>query len=328
MAAFTHRTVMSDEIVSALLSGPCEPRWLVDATAGGGGHGEALLRAAPSASLLAVDRDPRALDAVRSRLSPWAGRVRLVPGRFGDLLLHLEREAFGERDPDGAWCVDGMVLDAGVSSPQLDEPERGFSFQRPGPLDMRMGEDGETLGEYLESVDEGELARILREYGEVKSSRRLARAILDEMAAGALQDTGDLARVCERILRRPGPPPRIHPATLPFQALRIAVNDELGELERFLHVAPGALRPGGRLAIISFHSLEDRLVKRAFRSLSRPAPIPRGLPVREVDRPVYFDEVGKLLRPSEHECELNPRARSARLRVLERRSRNGEVAHA
>lgn len=313
---FSHRSVLRDEVVQALTADR-HVRWIVDMTAGGGGHSEALLDAAPEARLLALDRDPRAVKAARERLARFEGRASVRQERFSALQAVLAREHFGE--PDGAGGqVDAIVLDAGVSSPQLDDPGRGFSFRESGPLDMRMGGEGVSLADFLDRTTEEDLARVFREYGEIRKARRLARAILEERAAGRLEDTATLASLCERVLHQPGPPPRIHLATLPFQALRIAVNDELGELETAMDAIPACLSVGGRAAVISFHSLEDRLVKQRFRTLSRPPAIPRGLPVREAERKVYFKEVGRLVRPDEDECASNPRARSARMRVLER----------
>lgn len=318
MTAFRHETVLLREVCDALVGCGRAVRYALDLTVGGGGHAQGLLSANSGLRLLGLDRDPRAVRAARERLMPFGDRARVEQASFSSFPGVLADLGFGER-VDGAWRVDAIVLDAGVSSPQLDEPARGFSFRERGPLDMRMGEDGPSLSQWLEDVTVDALARVFRDYGEIGPSRRLAIALLEARDAGRLQDTLALAEVCERVLRRPGPPPRIHPATLPFQALRIAINDELGELERALEAIGPALSVGGRVAVISFHSLEDRLVKRHFRRLGRPRPLPRGLPVRGMGEEPAWREVGGLIRPSEAEASGNPRARSARLRVLERR---------
>src|SRR4051812_41133324 len=231
-----------------------------DATVGAGGHAAAVLeRSAPDGRLIGLDRDPAALAAAGARLQPFGDRVTLVHARFSEARAVLERL--------GMIPVDGFLVDLGVSSPQLDRPERGFSFRHDGPLDMRMDPTtGETAAELLRRVDETELTRIIREQGEERHAARVARAIIDARRAGPVETTGKLAAIVARALPR-----REHgknPATRTFQALRIEVNDELGELERFLAVATDCLRPGGRLVVIAFHSLEDRIVKRRLRELA------------------------------------------------------------
>ena len=239
--------MLLDELVG--LMSPCAGHTIVDCTIGGGGHAERLLSA--GASVIGLDRDPAALAASRARLAEYSERLTLVNRPFSTLPHHLPQP------------VDGVIADLGVSSPQLDRAERGFSFMRDGELDMRMGSTGETAAQYLERVDEGELIRVLREYGEERHARRVARAIL---AALPLATTTELAEVVSGAI--PGRRGRIHPVTRTFQAIRIVVNDELGELEALLEALPQVLRPGGKAAIISFHSLEDRMVKRRFRELA------------------------------------------------------------
>lgn len=301
MGEFVHRTVLLDEAVALLAPRPgCV---VVDCTLGGGGHTEALLEA--GCTVIGMDRDPRAHAASATRLA-----------RFGDAFISVERPFSQIRealDELGLPEVDGVMADLGVSSPQLDHADRGFSFMREGPLDMRMGAQGETCAEYLERVDEGELVRVLFEYGEERHSRRIARAIL---AALPLATTTELASVVEAAMPK-GKPSRIHPATRSFQALRIAVNDELGELETLLNALPGLLKLGGRAAIISFHSLEDRPVKRRFRhlaSLDSPKD-PYGNPTRA---PTVRLLTRRATVASQAAAKDNPRARSARLRAIER----------
>lgn len=321
---FRHQTVLGNEVVEGLA--PVGAASLMDLTLGGGGHTELLLRAAPGAVVLGVDRDPDALEAAQQRLAWASERLRTWRGAFGGADVALDALAHGERADDGddgddVHRVHGIVLDAGVSSPQLDRPERGFSFQREGPLDMRMSGEGESAADLLDRLEAGELARIFRDYGEIRAAGRLAREVLSARREGRLATTLDLAALCERVLRVPGPPPRVHPATLPFQALRIAVNDELGELQRALRWIPKRLLPGGRAAIISFHSLEDRLVKRSFAELVRGPQLPAEIAARLPAHVPAFRLVGRLVRATEEEIAWNPRARSARLRILERVAR-------
>lgn len=301
MGEFHHRTVLLEEAVALLA--PAPGRVVVDCTLGGGGHSEALLEA--GCTVIGLDRDPQAHAAAGARLA-----------RFGDAFIPVSRPFSQLRealDELGIAEVDGVLADLGVSSPQLDQADRGFSFMREGPLDMRMSDVGQTCAEYLEDVDEGELTRVLYEYGEERHSRRIARAIL---AALPLSTTTELAAVVEGAMPK-GKPSRIHPATRSFQALRIAVNDELGELETLLQALPQVLRVGGRAAIISFHSLEDRPVKRRFRHLaSVDSPKdPYGNPTRA---PTVRLITRKATVASAVAAKDNPRARSARLRAIER----------
>jgi len=282
----------------------------LDATVGLGGHTEALLRAsAPDGRVLGIDRDPAALELASGRLVDFGDRLTLVEGSFSDVSDYVQAS---DHLP-----LDGVIADLGVSSIQLDDPKRGFSFRAPGPLDMRMGPGvGPTAAELIESFDVRELARTLREYGEVSRPRALAEAILEAREAGRLQTTADLARVVERVEGRPRNM-TIHPATKAFQAIRIAVNRELEELQGLLQSLESLVRPGGRVAIISFHSLEDRIVKTTFAG-PRLDPEMRHLPV---DRPLgpWAPLSRRPISPSEREIRSNPRARSAKLRVAERR---------
>src|SRR5512145_3117829 len=232
---------------------------LVDCTLGGGGH--ALLFLERGARVIGLDKDPRALAAATARLARWGEAFRAVRADFRDSKNVLSAL--------GLTGVDGALVDLGVSSPQLDEAERGFSFSRPGPLDMRMGDEGEPLGDLLRRIDERELARILREYGEEPFARPIARAVKRAVDAGEPLDTARLAGLVAGAIPRKAWPRKIHPATRTFQALRIAVNDELGALAAWLESLPRLLKVGGRAAAISFHSLEDRMVKERFRGLTR-----------------------------------------------------------
>jgi len=302
---FRHATIMRDEV--ARLLSPSEGKQVLDGTLGGGGHTEALLER--GAAVIGLDRDPVALEAAGRRLERFGSRLRIVQAEFG-----RAREVL---DTLGVARLDGALLDLGVSSPQLDEPTRGFSFSKPGPLDMRMGNTGETAAELLERLDEEELARVLREYGEEPAARRIARAIKN--ASPRPTTTTELAELVGRAIPRKAWPKSIHPATRTFQALRIAVNRELDELDRFLEAIPSLLAVGGRAAIISFHSLEDRRVKRAFRALAGECTCPPGMPVCGCgERKDYALLAKGGLVPSEEEIAQNPRARSARLRAVER----------
>jgi len=285
---------------------------LVDATVGLGGHAAALLAAAPDASLVGLDVDPDALARAGARLASAGDRVVLRRASYAEL-----RRVLAELGWDGA---DAILLDLGVSSLQLDEPARGFSFRADGPLDMRMGPDApRDAAEVVNGWAEEDIARVLFEYGEERRSRAIARAIV---RARPITSTRALAGVVERVLGRGKP--GIHPATRTFQALRIAVNDELAALDRFLADGVDALRPGGRLAILAYHSLEDRRVKETFRRWAADCICPPGVVrcvcgwrarVRELTR--------RPLPPSPAEVAANPRARSARLRVVERLPERG-----
>jgi 16S rRNA (cytosine1402-N4)-methyltransferase len=299
-----HVPVMKAEVLAGLQPVRCRSGHFVDGTFGRGGHSRALLAALdPAARLSVCDRDPQALDAARE-LAASDPRVSVVPGNYADLLGGLAPAS-----------VDGVLLDLGVSSPQLDQAERGFSFQHDGPLDMRFG-DGESAADWLARVDERTLADTLYHYGEERRSRAVARAIVAARATAALTRTAQLAELIARVVpREPGK----HPATRSFQAIRIAVNDELGALERGLTAAHSALKPGGRLAVISFHSLEDRIVKQFIHACSRP-PVAtrRGPPLAQ---PAFVPTLRvpcAAQKPGSAEQLANPRARSAVLRIAER----------
>ena len=307
MTGFAHATVLQGEVVELL--GPGDGKLLLDGTLGGGGH--ALLFLEAGASVIGIDRDPRAVAAARARLARFGEAFRAARADF--------RDARNVLDAMGITAVDGALVDLGVSSPQLDEGERGFSFSRPGPLDMRMSGEGESLAELLERADVKELTRILREYGEEPFARPVARAIraaVEEHGAHAL-DTAGLAEVIARAIPRKAWPRNIHPATRTFQALRIAVNDELGALAAWLEALPRVLGTGGRAAAISFHSLEDRMVKHGFQALTRACTCPPGLPVCACGSdPGFRPLTKKAVVASDEEVARNPRSRSARLRAV------------
>lgn len=281
----------------------------VDGTLGAAGHAAPVLEAsAPDGRLLGLDRDPRALELAGRRLKKFSGRIKLVRATFDNLEQELSAWGVG--------LADGLLLDLGLSSMQLDEEGRGFSFRRDEPLDMRMGATGPSAAELVASLDEAELASLFKRLGEEPLARRIARAIVRERGNEPIATTGRLASVVEQSLpmaeRRKR---RLHPATQVFQALRLAVNDELGMLERFLEQAPRLLNPGGRLAVLSYHSLEDRRVKRAMAAWANPCTCPPDLPMCACGRRPLFKPLGKLGRPSQEEVAANPRARSARLRA-------------
>jgi 16S rRNA (cytosine1402-N4)-methyltransferase len=282
----------------------------LDATFGGGGYTSAILHAAPC-TVWAIDRDPAAIARGAELAERHAGRLHLIEGRFGDMLSLLEDA--------GVTALDGVVLDLGVSSFQLDDPARGFSFRSDGPLDMRMGIHGPTAADLVNSLPERALADVLFEFGEERASRRIARAIVAARSETPIETTGRLAGIIRAVL----PPDRsgIDPATRSFQALRIKVNDELGEIERALVQAAQLLSPGGRLVVVAFHSLEDRIVKRFMTDAAGRAPgpsrhDPRGLAPRQTAQ--FRLLTTRPLRPPAAETATNPRARSARLRALER----------
>jgi len=302
-----HVPVLLDEMLAALAGRP--DGVYLDGTFGGGGYSRAILKAG-AGRLYGLDRDPAAVAGGR-RLAAERPQFTMLEGRFGDMAAHLA--AVGVRG------LDGIVLDLGLSSEQLDDPTRGFSFAADGPLDMRMSRQGLSAAELVNEADEATLATILYRYGEERAARRIARAIVERRRRTPLTRTRELAAVVAGAIGRHGG--RIDPATRTFQALRIYLNEELDELERALAAAEGLLAPGGRLVIVAFHSLEDRLVKRflAARSgdLSRPSrhlPEPTGMPEAARFRPLFRHPV----RPTAEEVRANPRARSARLRAAER----------
>lgn len=299
-----HVTVLAREAVEILDAGP--GRRILDGTLGYGGHSELLLEA--GATVIGVDRDEIALDAARKRLERFGARFTAVQGNFRDVRAIL--------DELGIDRVDGLLVDLGVSSPQLDVAERGFSFRAAGPLDMRMGEDAERLSDWLERVDERELKRAISTFGEERWAGPIAKAIKRELAE--IRDTAQLAEVVGSAIPRGAWPKGIHPATRTFQALRIAVNDELGALRDWLDSLPDVLAPGGRAAAISFHSLEDRMVKQAFASLAVGCTCPPDLPVCVCGASGWKVLTRKSIVAGEEEIRSNPRSRSARLRAVER----------
>jgi 16S rRNA (cytosine1402-N4)-methyltransferase len=307
VTGFEHATVLSQETADLLRPQPGE--LFLDGTVGAGGHSALLLER--GARVIGTDRDPRAVAAARARLARFGAAFRAVQADFRDAENVLRSLGLSQ--------VDGALVDLGVSSPQLDDAGRGFSFSRPGPLDMRMGDAGETLGDLLERADERELARILHDYGEEPFARPVARALkreVERVGARAL-DTARLAEVVSGAIPRRAWPKRIHPATRTFQALRIAVNDELGALAAWLDALPRVLAKGGRAAAISFHSLEDRAVKQRFQALTRACTCPPGLPVCRCGGEAAFQPLTRrAVQASDAEVARNPRARSARLRAV------------
>jgi 16S rRNA (cytosine1402-N4)-methyltransferase len=297
--AFEHQTVLLDEAVSLL--NPGVGRVIVDGTLGGGGHSEALL--AKGAEVYGFDRDPQALAAAGARLARFGERFHPVKADFGELGERLDRR------------VDGVLLDLGVSSPQLDQPERGFSFQTEGPLDMRMGDEGPTAAELIEATPQEELTRIIRDYGDERFAGRIARSLKEAKP----RTTQEAVEVVKRSVPRAAWPKKTHLATKTFQALRMAVNHELESLDRALAALPEVLELGGVAAVITFHSLEDRAVKRAFRSLEGRCTCPPGLPVCGCGARGTFESLTrKPITASEEETIRNPRARSAHLRAVQR----------
>ncbi len=303
-----HRPVMLTEVLAVL--SPRDGGVYVDGTFGAGGYSRAILEAA-DCIVWAVDRDPDAIRRGEDLAAAYPGRLRLVHGRFGEMAALL-------RDRN-VTLVDGIALDLGVSSPQIDNAGRGFSFRADGPLDMRMGGEGPTAADAVNSLAEDELAGIIYRFGEERHSRRVARAIVAARREEPITRTLALADIvrCAVPRSRDG----IDPATRTFQALRIHVNDELGELDRALFAAESLLAPGGRLAVVAFHSLEDRRVKAFLRARAGASPrTSRHLPAaQEEGRAPTFSLIrGGVLKPSKEEVRSNPRARSARLRAAER----------
>ena len=316
-----HLPVMAAQALTDLA--PADGEVFVDGTFGGGGFSRAILEAA-DCTVWSIDRDTAAIGRGASLATEFGGRLTVLEGRFGDMVDLLRGH--------GIDAVDGIVLDLGVSSFQLDDPKRGFSFQADGPLDMRMGSHGPSAADAVNSLPERELARIIFEYGEERLSRAIARAIVSARADGAIETTAALAAIVRRaVARRTGQHARgrgrarLDPATRTFQALRIYVNDELGELERGLAAAEALLKPGGRLVVIAFHSLEDRSVKSFFSarcgSRARPSRHQPSLPSRGTVReaaPTFRLLHRGMVKPSAAEVTRNPRARSARMRAATR----------
>ena len=306
----SHAPVLHAEVIAGLAIQPDGN--YVDGTYGRGGHARSILAAlGQQGRLIVVDRDPLAIADARETLGADA-RVTIIHDDYANLHAQIARLELLEK-------IDGILLDLGVSSPQLDDPERGFSFQRNGPLDMRMNPGaGQSAAAWLAEADEAEIARVLWEYGEERQSRRIARKIVRERQSRSIDDTATLAQLISDVL--PRPKNNRHPATRSFQAIRIHLNQELIQIQKFLDSMLEILRVGGRLLVISFHSLEDRVVKRFFREHSSRGRIPRGLPVRdsELDSVIRLRLPSRAIRAGAEELELNPRARSAVLRIAER----------
>ncbi|MCC6300941.1 MAG: 16S rRNA (cytosine(1402)-N(4))-methyltransferase RsmH [Anaerolineales bacterium] len=301
-----HQPVLYQEIIHALQ--PHRAGRYVDGTLGAGGHARGILEAsAPDGRLLGLDVDPQALAIARENLAPYEHRIHLAQASYTTLSAQLQTLKWD--------FADGIVLDLGASSMQFDTPARGFSFQHDAPLDMRFGPSAlQTAADIVNTYSESELAEALYEYGEDREARKIARAILK---ARPLHTTGQLVAVIEAVSPRRGD--RLHPATRTFQALRIAVNDELASLRKTLPQAVASLPVGGRLAVISFHSLEDRIVKEFFREQSKDLVNPPYEKIYETERKATIKEVNrKPILPSEEETKNNPRARSAKLRVAEK----------
>ena len=306
MNDFQHKPVLLEEAVASLaIQGD---GFYLDGTFGRGGHSRAIMaQLTQQGRLFTLDKDPQAVQAGQEEWSDDP-RFSIVQGTFAEM-DRMVQEWQIERN------LDGILLDLGVSSPQLDDPERGFSFSKDGPLDMRMDPTkGASAAQWLADAPEREMSRVFWEFGEERHARRIARSIVEARQQQSLQSTAQLAGLIEDTI---GNREKKHPATRCFQAIRIFVNNELGDLKTGLDVAIKVLRPGGRLVVISFHSLEDRLVKRTFREAARPGKIQRNIPAHP-DWVARLKLIGKATRPSEREISENPRARSAIMRVAEK----------
>ncbi|MFC5069244.1 16S rRNA (cytosine(1402)-N(4))-methyltransferase RsmH [Flaviflagellibacter deserti] len=304
-APVRHISVLRDEAVDALA--PVDGALYIDGTFGAGGYSRALLEMA-DCRIVGIDRDREAIAGGASLVEASQGRLMLVNGRFGDL-KEITANLGVER-------VDGIVLDVGVSSMQIDDAHRGFSFRFDGPLDMRMGGEGPSAADLVNDLSEKDLAALIRTLGEERRANAIAKAIVSERNNSRIETTLHLAKICETVLGRAFD--QINPATRTFQALRIAVNDELGELLRALFAAEEVLAPGGRLAVVSFHSLEDRIVKTFLAERSRTTPnVSRHAPATFAAAPTFIPVV-RSATPGDDEIARNPRSRSARLRAAER----------
>jgi 16S rRNA (cytosine1402-N4)-methyltransferase len=303
-----HEPVLFNEVLELIRPASTDGTF-VDATVGLGGHAEGVLEAHPQLRLVAIDRDPEALERSRERLGRFGDRVTFVRGRHESLIDILKQH--------GITAVSGLLADLGVSSMQLDDASRGFSFRYDAPLDMRMSSEGTTAADLVNGLDEYELARILREYGEEPMAKRIARAIVAARTEAPIATTSRLAEVIRSVKRA-----KFHdidPSTLTFQALRIATNEELVELDRFVDDAVSVLEPNARAGIIAFHSLEDRIVKRAFRRLEGECTCPPAMPVCGCGAKASIAIVTRHpVTASDEELGRNPRARSAKLRVAEK----------
>jgi 16S rRNA (cytosine1402-N4)-methyltransferase len=308
MSGFSHIPVLRDEAVALL--NPRDAGVYLDGTFGGGGYAQAILEAA-RCTLWAIDRDPDAIARGAALAAAYPGRLHLLEGRISDVFLLLNAA--------GVKKLDGAVFDLGVSSYQIDDPARGFSFRADGPLDMRMGKTGISAAMLVNTVSESELADILYEFGEEKASRRIAKSIVERRREQKFATTADLAGVIRSVVRpdKSG----IDPATRSFQALRIAVNEELADIDAALAQTADLLSPGGRLVVVSFHSLEDRIVKRFFaaaagRGIGASRHDPASL--QDAEKPKFRLLTGSPKTATEEERSRNPRARSAKLRAMER----------
>lgn len=314
--AAPHRPVLLQEVIEAL--SPRDGAIYVDGTFGAGGYSRAILDAA-HCTVFAIDRDPDAVKEAQPLVERYEGRLHIIQGRFGDMVELLRAR--------GVSAVEGVTLDLGVSSMQLDRAERGFSFRFEGPLDMRMDRAGQSAADLVNEMAERPLADLIFTFGEEKKARRIAKAIVAARALAPIHTTQELAEVVRRAIG-PAHGDRIDPATRTFQALRIAVNDELGEIDRGLAAAERLLAPGGRMAIVSFHSLEDRRVKQFLRAHAGRNPKgSRHLPeVAATREPTLRLIAPGGIEPGEREVRDNPRARSARLRIAERTDAGLEAA--
>ncbi|WOD13134.1 16S rRNA (cytosine(1402)-N(4))-methyltransferase RsmH [Pseudomonas sp. NyZ704] len=306
---YGHVSVLLDEALDGLAVRP--GGLYIDGTFGRGGHSRAVLaRLSEEGRLIGFDKDPEAI-RVGEQLAAEDGRFVVIQRSFADMAEELRQRGLHGQ-------VDGVLLDLGVSSPQLDDAERGFSFMQDGPLDMRMDPtSGQSAAEWINSAAEEDIATVLKEYGEERFAKRMARAVVTRRAQQPFSRTGDLAEVLKEA--NPAWEKHKHPATRAFQGIRIFINRELDDLADGLKAALDVLAPGGRLAVISFHSLEDRMVKLFMRREAKGAPLPRDLPIRDADIQVSINLVGKAIKPSATEVAGNPRARSAVLRIAEKR---------
>lgn len=310
MNPIPHRSVLLEEVLAAFHGQSLEV--VVDGTLGAGGHAEALLEAHPEIRLfIGLDQDKQALEIAQKRLSPWASKLWLRHANFSDLACLLQEAS--------CTSVDAILVDLGVSSMQLDQKEKGFSFMQEGPLDMRMNpEEGLSAADIVNTWSEQEIGRIFRDYGEEKRWKKAARAVVEKRAQAPFQTTFDLKQALMPVLA-PFAKKTIHPVTLVFQALRIAVNRELERLSLFLPQAIDKLKPKGRLAVISFHSLEDRLVKHFFREAASDKWDTRGIGGLFLDKEPLIEVISKKpVTASLQECLENPRSRSAKLRIAEK----------
>ncbi len=310
MSDFNHQPVLLNEALASLNIRPSGI--YIDATFGRGGHSRAILQQLDETGrLIAFDQDPQAVEFARQNFADEP-RLTIEHCNFNQVASVVEQFGLVGK-------IDGVLMDLGVSSPQLDDAERGFSFLRSGPLDMRMDTaQGETAAQWLARVKPVDLINVLKRYGEEKFAKRIATAIVERREQQPITETGDLAEIVSNAI--PVKEKHKHPATRSFQAIRIYVNQELRAIEQGLKGAASVLAEGGRLSVISFHSLEDRIVKRFMRDISSRPKLPAGLPVMEADIEVPFRLVAKPVVAGEAELKQNPRARSARLRVLERRT--------